>query len=59
MGFILHSGHSAKTVTAAAFKGTKSPTVDLAFGQWYFYGKAGGTKTYFITTKPAGTGLYG
>ncbi len=58
-GFVLQSGHSKRTVTTAAFKGRKSLTVDLTFGQWSVYGKTGGAKTYFITTKPAGTGLYG
>ncbi|HEX4519308.1 MAG TPA: hypothetical protein VH063_06970 [Gaiellaceae bacterium] len=58
-GFVFASGHTKNTATTAAFKGTKKLTIDLSFGQWYFYGKAGATKTYFITTKPAGTGLYG
>ena len=52
-GFVLQSGHSKRTVTTAAFKGRKSLTVDLTFGQWSVYGKKGGTKTYFITTKPS------
>ncbi|HEY4349442.1 MAG TPA: hypothetical protein VGM80_17835 [Gaiellaceae bacterium] len=50
-GFILKGpGHGATTVTATAFKGSKTLSVNLTAGQWYFYPKAGGAKTYFFVT---------
>jgi hypothetical protein len=39
---------AAKTVTATAFKGTKSLTITLTAGQWFFYTTFVAPKTYFI-----------
>ncbi len=38
------------TVTGTAFVGTRSVTVDLMAGQWFFYPSFLGKKTYFIVT---------
>jgi len=47
-GFILKgAGHAADTITTAAFEGkSKTVTVHLTTGQWYFASKAGSPKTY-------------
>lgn len=48
-GFVL-KGPSAGLVTAtsAAFTGTRSETLELVAGQWWFAPSAKGTRTYFI-----------
>jgi len=39
---------AATTVTGTTFTGTKSVTIDLKTGQWFYYGTFVGKKTYFI-----------
>jgi hypothetical protein len=40
----------AQTVTTTTFTGTKSKTITLRAGQWFFYPTFVGKKTYFIVT---------
>ena len=41
---------TALTITTATFTGTKSKTLALRAGQWFFYPTFVGKKTYFIVT---------
>jgi hypothetical protein len=48
-GFVLQEIHeSAITITGAALVGTRTLSLDLTAGQWFFYPSFVGTKTYFI-----------
>jgi hypothetical protein len=48
-GFVVQQNHRvAKTVTAPAYTGKKSVTLDLSAGQWFFYASFIGTKNFFI-----------
>jgi hypothetical protein len=49
-GFIIDGGGHKITVTTTSFKGSKSVTVDVTTGQWYFVSKAGAAKIYFVAT---------
>jgi hypothetical protein len=48
-GFVLQEiRRAAATVTGKAFVGRKTTTIDLKAGQWFFYPRAGGAKSYFL-----------
>jgi hypothetical protein len=48
-GFIVQEIHkAATTVGGGSFVGTRSVTINLTAGQWFFYANAGGQRTYFL-----------
>ncbi|HWE80025.1 MAG TPA: hypothetical protein VG265_00105 [Gaiellaceae bacterium] len=53
-GFLLQQTRKpATTLTTAPFVGTRSVTVDLKPGQWFFYATATAHKSFFIAIAPA------
>jgi len=48
---VQQSTKSVHTVTGTSFTGTKSVTITLAAGQWFFYGTVVGKKTYFVVVR--------
>jgi hypothetical protein len=49
-GFIVDGGGHKVTVTSPAYKGSKTVTLDVTTGQWYYAAKAGAAKIYFVAT---------
>jgi hypothetical protein len=50
-GFIVDGGGHKMTVTTPAYKGSKTITLNVTSGQWYYTGKAGVEKIYFVATR--------
>jgi hypothetical protein len=48
---IQEAGLSPTTVSAVSFVGTRSATLSLGIGQWFFYPSALGKKTYFFVVR--------
>jgi hypothetical protein len=50
-GFIVDGGGHKTTVTTPAYKGSKTVTLNVTNGQWWYSAKAGAEKIYFVATK--------
>jgi hypothetical protein len=50
-GFIVDGAGKKMTVTTTAYKGSKTITLNVTTGQWWYSAKAGATKIYFLATK--------
>ena len=55
VGFIVQTSHSTTTVSTGPAVGTKTVTINLKAGQWFFYTAKGTPKSGFIVS----AGLYG
>jgi hypothetical protein len=48
--YVAKAGHAATAVTGTSFVGTRTVTITLTAGQWFFAPTPGGKKTYFFVT---------
>ena len=55
VGFVVQTSHSTTTVSTGPAVGTKTVTINLKAGQWFFYTAKGTPKSGFIVS----AGLYG